>query len=130
MNAYEKKISFLNRYFVYKKIRNVHAEKIEIDLEDIQEYEKKLDKKETKVAVKQLKKKSSPKIKKINKKIMLVPATETKDVETLENVETFENVETLKEPVKELVIVKENVKPTIVIEEDNDEEALENIVKE
>jgi hypothetical protein len=32
MNSYEKKISFLNRYFVYKKLRNVNAEKVAMEL--------------------------------------------------------------------------------------------------
>lgn len=32
MNSYEKKISFLNRYFIYKKIATVNAEKISIEL--------------------------------------------------------------------------------------------------
>jgi hypothetical protein len=32
MNSYEKKISFLNRYFIYKKISTVNAEKISIEL--------------------------------------------------------------------------------------------------
>ena len=31
MTAYEKKISFLNRYFVYKKIRDENAEKVKLD---------------------------------------------------------------------------------------------------
>ena len=32
MTANEKKISFLNRYFVYKKVRNVDAEKVAVNL--------------------------------------------------------------------------------------------------
>lgn len=32
MNSYEKKISFLNRYFIYKKISTVNAEKMSIEL--------------------------------------------------------------------------------------------------
>ena len=32
MSAFEKKISFLNRYFVYKKIREVNTEKVELEL--------------------------------------------------------------------------------------------------
>ena len=36
MTANEKKISFLNRYFVYKKISNVNAEKVKLD-EDVEE---------------------------------------------------------------------------------------------
>jgi hypothetical protein len=34
MSAYEKKISFLNRYFVYKKIRHVNTNKVLIDGDD------------------------------------------------------------------------------------------------
>ena len=37
MTEFEKKISFLNRYFVYKKIRHVNEEKIEIELGEYQE---------------------------------------------------------------------------------------------
>ena len=40
MSAYEKKISFLNRYFVYKKIRHVNTNKVLIDDDDIDLYEK------------------------------------------------------------------------------------------
>jgi hypothetical protein len=35
MSAYEKKISFLNRYFVYKKIRHVNTNKVFVDDNDI-----------------------------------------------------------------------------------------------
>ena len=34
MSEYEKKISFLNRYFVYKKIRNVNTEKVQMEFGD------------------------------------------------------------------------------------------------
>jgi hypothetical protein len=119
MNAFEKKISFLNRYFIYKKIRNVNSEKIEIDLEDETDYEKKVDKKETNISVKKMKKdekKLSPKIKKINKKIVLVPATEVVSVPEQE-----------KEEEQEITLEKENIiekipvlkkKPTLIIEEE------------
>jgi len=39
MTSYEKKISFLNRYFVYKKIRHVNTSKVMIDDNDIYEEE-------------------------------------------------------------------------------------------
>jgi len=39
MTSYEKKISFLNRYFVYKKIRHVNTSKVMIDDNDIYEKE-------------------------------------------------------------------------------------------
>jgi hypothetical protein len=34
MRDYEKEISFLNKYFVYKKIRHVNTEKVELELEE------------------------------------------------------------------------------------------------
>jgi mRNA (guanine-N7-)-methyltransferase len=82
MNAFEKKISFLNRYFIYKKIRNVNAEKVEIDLGDY-DFSNASSKLETKMAIEVAKsevKKLTPKIKKLNKKLLLVPATEAKEV--------------------------------------------------
>ena len=49
MSSYEKKISFLNRYFVYKKIRHINTNKVLIDDDDdddddveIKELEKKV----------------------------------------------------------------------------------------
>lgn len=81
MNANEKKISFLNRYFVYKKIRNVNAEKIEIEEGD--EFTQKAEKKLTKEAVivgKDAKKfESKPKIKKLKKKIILGESLEEEE---------------------------------------------------
>ena len=37
MTSFEKKISFLNRYFVYKKIREVNTEKVEFELGEYQD---------------------------------------------------------------------------------------------
>jgi DNA polymerase elongation subunit (family B) len=34
MNVFEKKISFLNRYFVYKKVRNVDASRVQLEGEE------------------------------------------------------------------------------------------------
>jgi hypothetical protein len=135
MNAFEKKISFLNRYFVYKKIRNVNTEKVEIDLEDISQYEKKLDKKETMIlsnVLKKEEKKLAPKIKKINRKIVLVPATEviSDEKEFLTNVNvsvtephvtTVPNVNT--DYNKKASKVKTSIsKPRLIIEEENKKE--------
>jgi len=105
MNAFEKKISFLNRYFVYKKIRNVNAQKVEIELEDVDLSEKKEATKSTKATVKKLKKeenKTTPKIKKINKKIILQPSSD----------------ELIEKPKPKLIIEEEEPKPKIVIEEE------------
>jgi hypothetical protein len=40
MSAFEKKISFLNRYFVYKKVIMVNAEKVELELGEYNEMDK------------------------------------------------------------------------------------------
>ena len=81
MSDYEKKISFLNRYFVYKKIRNVNTDKVEMDFSDYNYSEIENNNEETKQAVivsrefeKDTKKKS--KIRKLAKKLILDPATE------------------------------------------------------
>lgn len=76
MNEYEKKISFLNRYFVYKKIRDVNAEKIEIEIDEYKQ-ESRIDignidkgiseEKELKIV--------KPKIRKLTKKLVLVADT-------------------------------------------------------
>ena len=81
MSDYEKKISFLNRYFVYKKIRNVNTDKVEMDFSDYNYSEIENNNEQTKQAVivsrefeKDTKKKS--KIRKLAKKLILDPATE------------------------------------------------------
>ena len=92
MNTNEKKISFLNRYFIYKKVRNINAEKVQIDMDDYESnvsnrLNMDLDRKETKRAVqiaeteekrimKETKEKKS-RIKKTNKKIVLVESSST-----------------------------------------------------
>jgi hypothetical protein len=49
MTSYEKKISFLNRYFVYKKIRHVNTSKVMIDDNDIYNDEVEVNEKEEEV---------------------------------------------------------------------------------
>ena len=102
MNANEKKISFLNRYFIYKKIRNINSEKVQIDMEDYdsnvsnvsiletketvmkkpREKKEKVVKEKKEKVVKEkkekvVKEKKEPKIKKINKKIILLESSPT-----------------------------------------------------
>jgi hypothetical protein len=99
MTAKEKKISFLNRYFIYKKIRNINAEKVEIEMEDfdagVSKAVEEMDKKATDEAVKVAKKRTykprtkkaesekekepttKPRVKKTSKKIVLIPASST-----------------------------------------------------
>jgi hypothetical protein len=82
MNANEKKISFLNRYFVYKKIRNVNAEKISLELLDESMDQARVEQKETTAAVKVAKeevKTAKPRVRKLTNKLLLVAATEALD---------------------------------------------------
>lgn len=81
MTEFEKKISFLNRYFVYKKVRHVNEEKIEIELGEYQEEERVMNQSIAKTSVEKSKtsvekSKSVSKIRKLNTKLVLVPATE------------------------------------------------------
>jgi hypothetical protein len=80
MNAFEKKISFLNRYFIYKKIRNVNAAKVELD----QELEETFVEKPLSQKNKEVKKEVVPKIKKLGKKLKL-EETEPKEKTSKKN---------------------------------------------
>ena len=83
MSAFEKKISFLNRYFVYKKIREVNTEKVELELGEYEETEVIRNTQETRESVsgdeKEVRKQQKPKIRKLTQKLLLVPATEAFD---------------------------------------------------
>jgi hypothetical protein len=85
MTAFEKKISFLNRYFVYKKIREVNTEKVELELGEYQETDVIRNTRETKQAISvaeeevQVRKEQKPKVRKLSKKLLLVPGTEAID---------------------------------------------------
>lgn len=90
MNANEKKISFLNRYFVYKKIRNVNAEKISLELLDESMDQARVEQKATTAAVKVAKeevKTTKPRIRKLTNKLLLVAATEALDEPVVETKE-------------------------------------------
>ena len=96
MTSFEKKISFLNRYFVFKKVRNVNTEKIQMDLSEYSVMDVDINNFETEKAVEVITKiKTKPKIKKLNKKIIILEENELEK-------------ESVKEPVKELE--KESVK--------------------
>ena len=79
MTSFEKKISFLNRYFIYKKVREVNVEKLQLELGEYEETVIEREKEDTEHAIvvaKQEEKKIKPKVKKLGKKIELIPATE------------------------------------------------------
>jgi len=109
MTTYEKKISFLNRYFVYKKVREVNIDKLHLELGEYQEVIVEREREETKKAVviaKEEDKKIRPKIRKLSKKIALVPATEAVEESTKQE-------------------IKQNVKQSkklLIVETDSDED--------
>ena len=81
MNSFEKQISFLNRYYIYKKIRKVNPDKVEIDLSDYnfkrgEEEPEPSGKKDSVVISEKDIIVRTKKIRKLNKKLMLQPATE------------------------------------------------------
>jgi hypothetical protein len=82
MTKYEKKISFLNKYFVFKKInKHVNAEQVQLELGEYNEIDDVVNKKDTYVAVDVGKEKVEQigkyaKVRKLNKKLLLVPGTE------------------------------------------------------
>jgi hypothetical protein len=82
MSKIEKKISFLNRYFVYKKVREVNIDKLNLELGEYEEALVNREKSDTKQAViiaKEEEIKLRPKIRKLQKKILLVAASEAVD---------------------------------------------------
>jgi hypothetical protein len=112
MNAFEKRISFLNRYFIYKKVANVNVQNIHLDLED---YTNPINVKETKHSInvaKQEIKLLKPKIKKLHTKLVLSPATEALAEETDENI-PIDNQLIVEKPTLEIAPVVE--KPTLEI---------------
>jgi len=104
MNANEKKISFLNRYFVYKKIRNVNAEKISLELLDESMDQARAEQKATTVAVKVAKeevKTAKPRVRKLTNKLLLVAATEALDEPVVETKEKKPRVKKTKLKLEE-----------------------------
>ena len=113
MTTAQKKISFLNRYFVYKKIREVNIDKLHLELGEYEEAVVTREKQETKRAVvvaKEEEKKIRPKIKKLGKKIQLVPATEAIDEPTMKMEDNIDKKisKTLKRKTKKPLIIEES----------------------
>jgi hypothetical protein len=103
MTKVEKKISFLNRYFVYKKIREVNVNKLHLELGEYEEAVTQREREETKQAVviaKEEETKIKPKVRKLSKKILLVAATEAVDEPTKTIEEVIEKKEKNKTKTK------------------------------
>jgi hypothetical protein len=109
MNSFEKKISFLNRYFVYKKIRNVNAAKVQLESAEESEVNIANTLVQTKKVVKETKKivkEVTQKIRKLERTLILEEAT------------SVENENPTKKVVKK---TKKAEKPIILIEEDEED---------
>ena len=126
MTSYEKKISFLNRYFVYKKYTEVNVNKVVLELSEYQEAEIQRNETETKHSAEVAKEETSklkPKIKKLQKKLLLVAATEAVD-ETFPVAVVEKALKKKKEKQTETVKQKKTtVKPKpkgLIIESDSD----------
>jgi hypothetical protein len=122
MTSFEKKISFLNRYFVYKKVRNVNVKNVELDLGEYENAPENRDEQLTKEAIavaKEEVKEIKPKVRKLNKKLLLVAATEALD-ETKITVEPSKKKTEKKKREKKEEAPKKS-KKVLLIEDDSDE---------
>jgi hypothetical protein len=123
MSGAEKKISFLNRYFVYKKVREVNIDKLQLELGEYQEVVVEREKDATKRAVvvaKEEQIKLRPKVRKLDKKIELIPATEAVESSTKAIEEAIQPDKKKKKKTKTNTKVS-GVKPKFIIE-DSDED--------
>lgn len=99
MSEYEKKISFLNRYFVFKKIRNVIIENVIIDTSE-PKYEDDINRKNAPI---------SNKVVKLNIDLLLEPSSEAL-LEEIPNEETEKtDINIIQEPAKEPEIEEEEI---------------------
>jgi hypothetical protein len=134
MTSYEKKISFLNRYFVYKKIAHVNAEKVSIELmeETISEGKENKEKKgktTEKKSKKPLKGSTKPKVKKLTQ-VLVLEDNEDNEVENIQIPTQVIEEEKVVEQKEETVPVKKPRKPytkKLVIGKETEIKDIENI---
>lgn len=127
MRSYEKKISFLNRYFVFKKIRVVNTETLIKSILEHAPDEMRLEAIQSKIAeesvitVKEKEKEKKPRVKKLSTKITLQEASEAKSaleeqVPVINQVIVETEVEPEAGPIK---IKKTTRKKKLVIDNNN-----------
>uniref|UniRef100_A0A6C0I6T3 mRNA (guanine-N(7))-methyltransferase n=1 Tax=viral metagenome TaxID=1070528 RepID=A0A6C0I6T3_9ZZZZ len=133
MRKYEKDISFLNRYFVFKKIRTINAEKLTNSILGALPSEYEFEEAQTKIAKKviveqETKAKAKAKPKALARKLVLMEATEAQvEPEVIE-----EKVEPEVIEEKEVVapLKKSRTKKALVLEEDvSTEQPLKSAIK-
>lgn len=126
MTTIEKKISFLNRYFIYKKIRNVNVDNVELELgeyrETITERINKMETIEAEEIARETIKETKPKVRKLSKKLLLVAATEAIDEpQVIETTKPKKKSKKVTKPKKNDVVVpnKENI--IVMLESDEED---------
>jgi hypothetical protein len=120
MTPFEKKISFLNRYFVYKKFRTVNPDKVELDLGDFDKEERE-ERGEEGIIREEEEVEGKQKIIKLDQKLLLVPATEAiEDQPTHKLVEKIKRAK--KTETKAKAKDKDKAKKLVIVEEGSDEE--------
>ena len=105
---------------MYKKVIEVNAEKVQLELSEYTEMDIERNINDTNAAVKIAKdelKKEKPKVRKLQKKLILVPGTEAVDEEKQQQVITEEN-KGIKEKRQS---VKKTKKPVIILESDDED---------
>jgi hypothetical protein len=79
MTKNEKTISFMNRYYVFKKVREVNTDKLKLELSEYSEHQEEINKLATTNIRLNISKEISPKLKKTKTKIILNQATDISD---------------------------------------------------
>ena len=132
MTTIEKEISFINRYFIYKKLRDVNVDKVQLELgeyeEAVLEREKEQNEKEerekedTKKVVAKEEVKAKPKVRKLGKKILLVAATEAVEEPVKQIEEEIEKKKANKKEVKREVKKEvKKAKKLLIVESDEED---------
>jgi hypothetical protein len=125
MTENEKKISFLNRYFIYKKVTVVNTDSIQLDFTEYHDAVLlQTNEHEQKEEIPEITKEeivvTKPKIRKLKSKIVLVPATEAIDEEVIIPIK----------PSKKKIVIKEKGKkdilPNPIVEEMEEEVIISN----
>lgn len=125
MTGPEKDISFLNRYVIYKKIRTVNTENVELELGEYQETAALRNAEDTKqaqnVALEE-EKKIKPKVRKLSKKLLLINATEAIDEpkEREPEIKPKKSKKTQKSETKEPEVKSKKALKPLVLNNDTD----------
>jgi hypothetical protein len=113
MRDYEKEISFLNRFFVYKKIRNVDTERVELELEEYRHKQLRmggLEKEKEKEKEKETTRKKNSNVKRLGSKLIL---KRSKDVDVADKDLEERDVEAEASEKKVIDIEKAVVEPVL-----------------